>query len=92
MVLLDVMMPDMAGEEVLERMRALDPDVPVILTSGYVPGQAAGTLSHQGATAFLAKLLLAEGPDGDGRAGGAGSGSDIGAVRSQEPQVLLRRA
>ena len=35
MVVLDVMMPDVDGREVLRRMRELNPDVRVILSSGF---------------------------------------------------------
>ena len=35
MVLLDLKMPVMGGEEALPELRRLRPDVPIILTSGY---------------------------------------------------------
>lgn len=35
LVLLDMTMPDMSGIEVLQRLRVIRPDIPVILSSGY---------------------------------------------------------
>jgi CheY-like chemotaxis protein len=34
-VLLDLVMPEMSGRDLLERVRELRPEVPVLLTSGY---------------------------------------------------------
>ncbi|MEK7794800.1 MAG: PAS domain S-box protein [Candidatus Hydrogenedentota bacterium] len=34
-VLLDLLMPRMAGKETFDAIRALDPDIPIVLTSGY---------------------------------------------------------
>jgi two-component system cell cycle sensor histidine kinase/response regulator CckA len=35
LVILDLVMPDMTGDETLAQLRALDPDLPVILSSGH---------------------------------------------------------
>jgi PAS domain S-box-containing protein len=48
-ILLDLNMPGMRGEEILRRLRASAPEVPVLITSGYAP-------SHiEGATGILHK-------------------------------------
>jgi len=47
--LVDLTMPGLEGREVLERIRAIRPDLPVVLASGYAAGPA------EGADAYLAK-------------------------------------
>jgi two-component system cell cycle sensor histidine kinase/response regulator CckA len=42
MVVLDWIMPELSGEQVLRRLRQVDPDVPVILVSGYSPDELGG--------------------------------------------------
>ncbi len=54
-VLLDVTMPRMTGPEVLERIRAVRDDVPVILSSGYHQEDATRELSAGSFTGFLQK-------------------------------------
>lgn len=44
-VVLDVTMPVMTGHEALPRLRELDPDVPVVLISGYDRSEVAQHLS-----------------------------------------------
>jgi CheY-like chemotaxis protein len=39
LVLLDLMMPDLHGEQVMEQVRAVSPGVPVILSSGQDRGE-----------------------------------------------------
>ncbi len=54
-VILDMVMLDMGGGEVFEAMKAINPDVRVILSSGYtLDGQAAGIMK-QGCKAFMQK-------------------------------------
>ena len=54
-VILDMIMPDMGGGEVLEAMKTINPDVKVILSSGYtLDGQASGIMK-QGCKAFIQK-------------------------------------
>ena len=56
LVLLDLLMPEMGGEEVLTRLRAINPDVRVLLMSGYSEGDVLGRLaSPRGRLAFVAK-------------------------------------
>ena len=57
-VLLDVTMPTMSGLQVLERIRGVRPDVPVILMSGYMREGELRTLN--GATDFLQKPFKLE--------------------------------
>jgi len=54
-VLLDLTMPRMHGDEVLEEIRKLDTKVPVILMSGYTRKEATADLAGKGLTAFLSK-------------------------------------
>jgi PAS domain S-box-containing protein len=62
-VLLDLSMPRMGGQETVRRLRAIHPDLPVILMSGYTEEAVAAQLSEAGAnvtTTFLQKPFLAE--------------------------------
>lgn len=77
LVILDMIMPGMGGGEVLDRLKALNPDVAVILSSGYsVEGEASGIM-ERGVRAFIQKpfqmkefsRLIREVLDGDGRPG-----------------------
>jgi PAS domain S-box-containing protein len=55
LVILDVIMPEMSGGEVFERLKRIDPDVKVFLASGYsVDGQATEML-RKGACGFVQK-------------------------------------
>ncbi len=54
-VLLDLSMPDLGGDEVLVEMRRIDPDVPVILSSGYDVDEAMARLSGPEPDAFIQK-------------------------------------
>jgi PAS domain S-box-containing protein len=60
-MLLDVSMPHMGGQETLRRLRAIHPDLPVVMMSGYteqVVAEQLGESSHS--TAFLQKPFVAE--------------------------------
>jgi len=53
LVLLDMIMPGMNGEQIFEKLKEIRPDVRVILCSGYsLNGQAAGIMA-KGCRAFL---------------------------------------
>jgi signal transduction histidine kinase/CheY-like chemotaxis protein len=54
LVLLDLMMPTMNGRETLEALLRVDPDIPVIIASGYGKKQE-GDLLKDGACHFLRK-------------------------------------
>jgi PAS domain S-box-containing protein len=55
LVLLDMMMPVMGGEEALEQIRAIRPGVPVIGSSGYSESVAKERFGGQGLASFLQK-------------------------------------
>src|SRR6267378_2142952 len=59
LVLLDLTMPGMPGEEVLERLKAIRPDVPVILSSGFSEMEVTRRLSGKGPASFLQKPYTA---------------------------------
>jgi PAS domain S-box-containing protein len=55
LVLLDLTMPGLTGEETLAQLHTLRPDLPVILMSGYSESGILGRLGQQGAVDFLQK-------------------------------------
>ncbi len=55
LVVLDLRMPGMSGEETFEALRALDPDLPVVLWSGYGAEQDVEGMLRRGAAAFVQK-------------------------------------
>ncbi len=55
LVLLDLTMPGMNGEQTFAALKALDPQVRVVLTSGYSESQAAGRFVGHGLAGFLHK-------------------------------------
>jgi PAS domain S-box-containing protein len=58
LVLLDMIMPGMNGEQTFEKLKEIRPDIRVILCSGYsLNGQAAGIMA-KGCRAFLQKPFL----------------------------------
>jgi signal transduction histidine kinase/CheY-like chemotaxis protein len=54
-VLLDLTMPEMNGEETYRRMRAIDRSVPVLLMSGYTEQEASTQFGGQGTSGFIQK-------------------------------------
>ena len=68
-ILLDLKMPVMSGEEVLERLRTLHPDIPVIIITGHGTVDTAVECMKKGAYDFITKpfqldqfLLISTGP------------------------------
>ncbi|MCS6851416.1 MAG: PAS domain S-box protein [Gemmataceae bacterium] len=55
LVVLDLTMPRMSGKEALHALRAIDPNVPVLLASGYSPDDLAGLMEKDDAVAFIGK-------------------------------------
>jgi len=58
-VLLDLTMPGMTGIQTLQALRAISPDVPVVLTSGYSETSAI-SMPSDGRTSFLQKPFTIE--------------------------------
>jgi two-component system cell cycle response regulator len=56
-VILDIMMPEMSGLEVLERLHAQDPDLPVIMLTAFPSSQNAIAALKLGAFDFIVKGL-----------------------------------
>jgi CheY-like chemotaxis protein len=54
-VLLDLTMPHLGGEEALRAIRAVQPDVPVVLTSGYSESEIALRFEGERLEGFLQK-------------------------------------
>lgn len=55
LVLLDLTMPVMDGRECLQEIRRLNPDIPVIICSGFYAGGQGNEMKNYGADGFLVK-------------------------------------
>jgi two-component system cell cycle sensor histidine kinase/response regulator CckA len=55
LVILDLVMPDLSGGEVYDQLTALDPDVKVLLSSGYSRDGKAGAILRRGCRGFIQK-------------------------------------
>ena len=55
LVLLDLSMPQMDGEETLRKLRLLDPQVPVVFSSGYAEQDITSRLAGQNLAGFVQK-------------------------------------
>ena len=55
LVLLDMMMPGMAGDEVFSKMRAIRPDLPIIISSGYGESQVMRYFAGREVSGFIQK-------------------------------------
>jgi two-component system cell cycle sensor histidine kinase/response regulator CckA len=60
LVILDMIMPDMDGPAVFKRLKEINPDVRVILASGFAVDAEAEECLRQGALEFLVKPLLVD--------------------------------
>jgi two-component system sensor histidine kinase/response regulator len=60
LVLLDLMMPGMSGLEVLARIREIDPDIVVIIITGYATVESAVKTIKKGAYDFISKPFTAD--------------------------------
>ncbi|MBI3683827.1 MAG: response regulator [Acidobacteria bacterium] len=55
MVIVDLVMPELSGQSVFERLREINPRVRVVLTSGYSQDAGVEAMMDRGAKAFLPK-------------------------------------
>lgn len=55
LVILDMIMPEMGGGETFDRLKAINPEIKVILSSGYSLNSQARTIMDKGVQAFLQK-------------------------------------
>ncbi|MBW1681120.1 MAG: response regulator, partial [Deltaproteobacteria bacterium] len=55
MVVLDMIMPDMGGGQTYDRLKELDPNVKVLLSSGYSEDGEAGEILKRGCNGFIQK-------------------------------------
>jgi len=55
LIILDVIMPGMGGLEAFRRMRAMAPNVPVLVSSGYADRGYIDTLLSEGVEGFIHK-------------------------------------
>ncbi len=59
LVILDVTMPGMSGEETFKRMKAIQPNIPVILSTGHSEIETANRFAGSGLAGFLQKPYTA---------------------------------
>jgi signal transduction histidine kinase/CheY-like chemotaxis protein len=55
LILLDLSMPGLSGEETFTRLREINPELPILLSSGYSQKEVARRFDNQGVTGFLQK-------------------------------------
>ncbi len=55
LVILDLIMPAMSGAELVERLRALSPELPILVSSGYSQDDRADPLVQNGNSSFMQK-------------------------------------
>lgn len=55
LILLDVNMPEMDGKECFARLRAIQPDIPVLFSSGYNRGGKSADIIADGKAGFIKK-------------------------------------
>lgn len=55
LVILDMAMPKLSGPDTLRQMRALNPSVSVLISSGYCSDEDLQAVKHEGAVGFIAK-------------------------------------
>ncbi len=59
-VILDMIMPTMGGAETYDKLKTIDPDVKVLLTSGYSPIGMAADIMARGCNGFIQKPIRME--------------------------------
>ncbi|WP_432736137.1 response regulator [Maridesulfovibrio sp. FT414] len=59
-IVLDIMMPEMSGIETLKRLRAVKPDIPVLILTGHANMEALAQVAGGGAFDYLLKPVGTE--------------------------------
>lgn len=59
-IVLDIMMPEMSGIETLKRLRAVKPEIPVLILTGHANMEALAQVSGGGAFDYLLKPVGTE--------------------------------
>jgi DNA-binding response OmpR family regulator len=59
-VLLDITMPEISGDEVLDRLHALDPTVPIVMLTGNANEELARSFLRRGALDYVSKPFQLE--------------------------------
>ena len=60
LVLLDVIMPGMDGVETFRKLREIEPDLPILISTGYAEGSAVQSLADEGVAGFVNKPYAIE--------------------------------
>ena len=60
LVLLDVIMPGMDGVETFRRFREIEPNLPILISTGYAERSAVESLAEEGVTGFVNKPFAIE--------------------------------
>ncbi len=55
LVILDLIVPEMGGKECLEKLREINPDAKILMTSGYYTTETAREITESGAAGFILK-------------------------------------
>jgi CheY-like chemotaxis protein len=58
LVILDIVMPDMSGREAFEKLRTIDPDMRILIASGYSEEEQHHDLIKMGAAGFIGKPFM----------------------------------
>jgi DNA-binding NarL/FixJ family response regulator len=56
-VILDMIMPEMGGGETFDRLKEINPDIKVVLSSGYALNGQANKIMERGCRAFIQKTF-----------------------------------
>jgi len=59
-ILLDINLPDISGIEVLERLKISNPEIPVLMLSGFAENLYAEKVISAGASGYVDKIVAAE--------------------------------
>jgi len=54
-VILDLIMPGLNGPQTLVKLREIEPDLPVLISTGYADNASADSLTREGANGFVNK-------------------------------------